>query len=284
MKKNLILFLVFLVFSSQMFSQITLITTINNETDYLTKFKNTNGTIGFVNISPLDSTQLKVYNSDFTVNRVVKLNIPNFYYIQEMDKYNGIVYGDNLIVSTHLFNDNEVLEFLVGLKDKSTGRDGFAIVDEFSNILFSKYAGLNENLYFNFMTTENKAYLFIEYQNITNDEHVKTEVYSLPGTERFDWGEVSEINAIRNSTNESLRKTIPFPNPSHTTINLSYSLDKGVMGTLSVYDLNGNCLKTMTVDGSLPYVILDISTFKPATYIYKIESKGVVMTEKFIVS
>ena len=91
MKKNLVLFLVFFVFSSQMFSQITLITTINNETDYLTKFKNTNGTIGFVNISPLDSTQLIVYNSDFTVNRVVKLNIPNFYYVQEMDKYNGII-------------------------------------------------------------------------------------------------------------------------------------------------------------------------------------------------
>jgi hypothetical protein len=78
--------------------------------------------------------------------------------------------------------------------------------------------------------------------------------------------------------------TSPFPNPAQSSVNLTYTLPEGNQGKLSVYDLSGKLLKTVSVDGTFPYVSLDVSNYKPATYVYKVDCNGTTASNKFVVA
>jgi hypothetical protein len=280
MRKIYVLSFLLLVLVTKSSGQISLVTSFDGNEVAIKKFTNIDGSIGFINQK--DSNVLDIYNEDFSLNRTVTLNIPNMKEISNMDIYNGFDHK-GIMGSTHLFNDNAALEFIVHLKNKTTGEIGFAVVDENSKILFSKSAeAWALEIIFGLMTTSNKIYLNV-YSGNYQANRKSQEIYSLPGTERFDWSSssssTSDVKSVISKSN-----VYPFPNPAHSTVNLSYTLPKGSQGTLSVYDLGGKCLKTLKVDGTFPYVALDISGYETATYFYKVECNGTSVSSKFIVS
>jgi hypothetical protein len=260
-------------------AQITLVNTINESMYDASKFTNLDGSNGYV-IPTASRNIIKVYNADFSLNRTITLNIPNFNDIIEIDRYNGIdktIYG-----STHLFNNNASLEFVVKLKNNTTGIYSVAVVDENSNILFSKDAVAGVGwVAVSFITSSTNIYMLIHYE--TSSTIYKTEIYSLPGTERFDCCSSSSTPTGTVSPVERFMSS-PFSNPAQTSVNLTYTLPEGNQGKLSVYDLSGKLLKTVTVDGSFPYVTLDVSNYKPATYVYKVACNGTTASNKFVIA
>ena len=183
MRKLYFLLLLLLLIGTKSNAQITLVNTFSSGSCYMNISPITyiDGTQGFIGADERNN-KFKVFNADFSLNREITFTISNFYSIEifTIGGDHGYVCG-----TSHLFNDNASLEFIVRLKDAVTGKYGFAIVDENNNIIFSKYT--DDASYsitsLSCYTTKTKAFLKVEYYK---DGSYQYEVYSLPGTERFD--------------------------------------------------------------------------------------------------
>jgi hypothetical protein len=119
----------------------------------------------------------------------------------------------------------------------------------------------------------------VGYEKSTYDN--KTEVYSLPGSERFDY-KTTSVSNVAAAVNQEI--SYAYPNPSKVEVNLAYSIPAGEIGELKIFDLNGKCLRSMKVDGIMPYIKVDVSKLPSSTYVYQIQCKGNTVSNKFTVS
>lgn len=264
------------LFVGKMNAQITLVNSIDRESR-ISKYTYPDGTLIFIS-SDWSSNVIKIFNSDFSFKKEIILNISNLYYTGGLQIGN---HGDWLMATSHLFNGDDLLEFVVWLKNQSTGQIGFAVVNENSTVLFSKYRDNSKDSYdgMHYYSSSTQNFMSVDYYNSNGGV---TEIYSLPGTERFDGSSSSATSNLKSI--QALSKSFAYPNPSKTSVNLTYTLPQGQQGTLSVYNLSGQLLKTFTVDGTFPYVTLDVANYTNGTYVYNVTVDGVVTaTNKFVV-
>ena len=67
----------------------------------------------------------------------------------------------------------------------------------------------------------------------------------------------------------------PYPNPASNLVHIPFQLPVNVSaGILVLYDLNGQRLLELPVEGSARTVILPTHHLVPGTYVYKVEAEG----------
>jgi len=274
MKKISFVCILFLLCCLKSAAQIQLTNSIPGNNQFY-RCTNTDGTQLFIGY-PKDN-KFMIYNADFSLNREVTLNIPNLISTSYMRINGGD--GDVYYATNHLFNSDNLLEFVVRIKDPISGKSGFAVVNENNVILLSIYC---ENATDNpdkciFYSTKTRFYLAASLGSTTK-------LYSLPGTERFDGSaettSPTSVKEIASSVTES-----PFPNPARTTVKLTYTLPEGTKGTIQVYDVNGKILNSLVVNGAFPYLDLDITNYTAGTYLYTVqEGNSVISSGKFLVA
>ena len=193
--------------------------------------------------------------------------------------------GRTILASERLFNDDNLLEFIV------TTTDGWAIVNEnYYEIFRQRYTGDEISCYFSVLETKNGNLLEVNvstftqtgveccywvpqpegepvcyYECPTGEYNHKIEIYALPGYSATNLRSTTAIQQLNN----------PFPNPAKTYIQLPYTLPEGVKeGTIRVFNAQGQLIKTFRLDGASKYVRLDTSRLPSGNYLYTIDTHG----------
>jgi hypothetical protein len=176
-----------------------------------------------------------------------------------------------------------LLEFVVTLKNPTTGAVGFAVVNENSEVIFSKYVDVKYTYLNKVFILPGTQYIEVSFRGEdANMNYVcQSEIYSVSGTEQFS-ATPSSTSALKSASIETLAS--PFPNPASATIQLPYTLPAGKTGIVEVCNLSGALLKSFNVDGAFPTVVLDVTNYQPGAYIYKVIADGAtVAASKFLV-
>jgi hypothetical protein len=105
---------------------------------------------------------------------------------------------------------------------------------------------------------------------IVSDGDNKVDIYSLPGT---------IPNNIQENVGKSTSMQPPFPNPSHSIVNLPYKLEQGQSSKMRIFNINGQLIETKNIDATFNVIKLNVESYKSGTYIY--EYNGI--SNKFIV-
>ena len=77
----------------------------------------------------------------------------------------------------------------------------------------------------------------------------------------------------------------PIPNPSINQVKIAFTLPDGAnMGELTIYNTDGQKVKSYTVDNRFGFIMLDDSQFAPGVYYYNLVVNGLVSsTQKMLV-
>lgn len=220
--------------------------------------------------------QVLLYNLDYTLWKTINIPaIPNYnpttaYYISEnLFKIDGLV--DMAIHYTPssstpareskqvIIDETGAIIFTVDsswvLQVMATGTDTFKAI---SNNTF--YAGTNSG---------------------SRGGLQRCSVYSLPGTIPCSLcGGIGLGFKVPNG-NTTGDLAAPIPNPSTNQVKISYSLPLGVKkGTITIYNSNGQLVKTLTVDNTFQYITLDNSELQSGNYFYNLSANGMQTTAK----
>ncbi len=92
---------------------------------------------------------------------------------------------------------------------------------------------------------------------------------------------------LSTESDNKIQATITYPNPAHSTITLDFALSNPGNTEISIIDLSGNTVKSITKEfldiGSHSFTI-DLAAIPNGTYFIKIVSDGSVSVNKFIVN
>lgn len=216
--------------------------------------------IGFVNlansgdkyvINDVSLSQIKLYNLNHTLWKTIPIpSLPNStsYYYQN--------------ISENLFDLDSEVECLIVYAGATIQEYQIAVINENGNVIFNKtscgFSGIHK--------TENNSYklLLSDYTN-TNKY-----VYSLPGTS-------SNLGVIDNGVIGKVG--LSFPNPTSQLITLPYDLGtSNSIGTMNIYNINGQIVESFTVDNTFTNILLDVSSYAIGTYRYSIIIDGIEST------
>lgn len=218
---------------------------VNDEICYYTQF--------FDNDSKV--LEVKFYNSDYSFRKTCSLNFSSN---SGFDAY--VIY-----VSQKLFNDDDLIEFIVHDPMSSGGDNTFVAIYNENEQLIQKFDGAIHITYLDnpmIFQYQNSAKLIISYTD-------RTEIYALPGS-------------LPNNIIEGVSKSLvnpPFPNPSSSVINLPYLLEQGQSSVMRIFNMNGQLIEIKNIDSTFDKIRLNIESYKSGIYIY--EYNGV--SNKFIV-
>lgn len=252
MKKKLIT-LVFAILAFQLQSQINL----EHKFNWLTYSFNTDAGIRYY-LYNSTSSQLTIYNTDYSVFKTLTLSIPTGY----------TYYGISLI-SDKLFNTDNSIEFLFSYYGNTT-----ATLYQYCMILYDE----NLNVLKNFAngasayTTSNNGVTKLIINCITPVSPsftYSTEIYSLPGSVK------SGVTSLNTSKIETA-----YPNPAKTIIALPYVLEKEQTSMIRIYKLNGQLVEQKQIDSTFDKVLLNVESYQSGIYLY--EYNGI--SNKFIVN
>lgn len=209
------------------------------------------------------TSTLKIYNTDFSLYKTTTFSTNS-----------GFSSYYPSFVSTHIFNNDDKIEFLV----ESTGSNPQLLIFNEDGELLKDF-GVTYPLLAGeavswkpslFKIGTNYFFSLVRQIQINSTGYRNTEIYSLPGT--------AIINSESSQVAENNAK--PFPNPSKTEIYLPYKLKQGDTSNLYIYNENGKLVTEKKVDYVFDKVILDVSNYKKGIYIYKIND----ITNKFTVN
>jgi hypothetical protein len=205
--------------------------------------------------------ELKLYNTDHTVYRTAKLNIPSGQSLYSCSRCS--LRESGVYVTENLVNSTEDIEVFY-----KTNSGELRVVDEAGNLLLS----LANISFYNFANA-GESYKLQVYHSANSYEIDSTTVYSLSGSLPTSAGK-----------GIALESTSIYPNPAEEVVTINYNLPAGVRdGELSIIDAQGREIKSAKIDRTFNDVKLDVSSFKPGMYLYRISAGGrVVSTSKFI--
>ncbi len=247
--KQLFIILGFISLTFQSNAQITLEHTSNTRISW---FESTSkGLMWFENPDTI-TNQLKIYNEDYSLYKVVTLPRPT---------------GKRMYVyclSDQLFNTNNLIE-IICIYSNYGSDERIIVYDENTTVIKDFGTG-----YCDYPTIINsntgKSKLLLYRYSLSNST---TEFYSLTGS-------------LPNNVPELKVRNIQtaFPNPSKTTINLPYSLENGQASTMRIYKINGQLKDQKQIGSTFDKIILNVDSYESGTYIY--EYNGV--SKKFVVN
>jgi hypothetical protein len=255
MKKTFTLLLLFISIGS--FAQIQKERTYTRQTE-LINLGESGYKYAYLDIA---AGEIKLYNLDHSIYRAVNLNVPSNTAIYQCGKCslreNGIYITETLVNAS---SDVEVFY--------RTNEGEMRVVDENGNLVFN-VTGIS---FFSFANTGTEYKLQV-YFTSNGYEIDSTSIYSLSGS-------------LPTSANKgiALESTSIYPNPAEEVVTINYSLPADARdGELSIIDVQGREIKTAKIDRTFNDVKLDVSSFKPGMYLYRISAGGrVVSTSKFI--
>ena len=241
--KNLISFslLVFLLANATI-GQVNLENTFNSN-GFGTWHFNTGDETYYYN-ADASANMFYIFNPDYSVYKSIGYSPPSGY-----DLY--YIY----LVSDHLFNDDDLFEFILVFSNTTAYQmrvynENMSLIKDLGNAL-SAYAIHTHDGY------KLKTSLII-YDPVTQSYDYTDKIYSLPG-ELYVSDEGEPISTIEPQ---------PYPNPSKNRVHLPYDLGSDEISVMRIYDLQGNLVDTKTIHGCFDRILLDVSTYKPGTYIY----------------
>lgn len=281
MRKILFLFILVGV-SIYLKAQVTLehSFTANSDTSITYSVYNVNETLNnteIVNYLLYDSrdSTISIYNVDYSLKNTIKLTPPENY------NFTGIQ-----LASKKLFNTDETIEFLVYFIMSNQGIYYKTLLyDENGNILydfgeaFTSYAYIANNQYK--LVTNDYPLTYTnfptEYTYECNIKYylLEGEVSTTDGDDTDTDGEVSnKTSDIKISSNN-----LPYPNPSTSYINLTYSIKNGEKAVMNIYNINGKFIEQKIIDSHFDKIILNVAEYTPGIYFYEVNGN----TKKFIV-
>lgn len=219
-----------------------------------------------------DPRTVVIFNEDFTVRNTINLGDHQGILLSGLFGQDG-KYAIAVEASEKLFNDDNLLEFLVGTTY------GWVILNEEGNEVFKKVdPRLNEknainSLTVNLLKTRKGNLLQIsfeeekgsEWSDVIDGQGHLTEVYALPGYQTSTGLKVTTIQQLNN----------PYPNPAQTYINLPYSLPQGVQkATIRIFDVQGKLVQTVFIDNNSEYARIETANLQAGNYFYTVESNG----------
>jgi len=197
-----------------------------------------------------------IYNNDHSVYKTVKAPIPSGYALSDMQ-----------YASSHLFNTDDKIEFLLEIREMSSTHSTAT-----SQIILCNEDGT-------VITTFNDTYSTYAYVSSDNVFKLRTDIDSYSydsSTQKYSFTSGCKIYKLDGTVPTSLRSAkvtedddLAYPNPSNTIVNLPYHLEYGATGTMSIYGLGGNLIEQKNISGNSSILPLNVSTFAPGTYIYK---------------
>jgi len=207
------------------------------------------------------------YNMDYSLWKTITFPVDGGYSIsgpQWDNAGNGYVFYP----SETLFNNDNLLE-VAAYYTNSSGDGKILIINENSIPVDSiEHVWKGEDLYFRVYNTGTGTF----------EAMVRTStgvsVYSLPGSIPCDvCGNGLGVAKVSNQSGEGLSE--PIPNPSSSQAKITFTLPKGAKkGQMTIYNMNGQKMKTYNVDNTFGYIMVDNSSFPAGMYYYDLTVDG----------
>lgn len=202
---------------------------------------------------------IKIYNSSYTLIKTVNVPVPNGYTISP---YYPDLTQDPFDISKHIFNNDDKLEFIVGVKTSIAtppgiytkmlliNEDGLLIKDFTNNPSFS-WDG-SYKVFHDPISNTNK--LIVSHNN---DNHESLhEVYELPTT------------ALSAKEVQSKSKLSAYPIPTNKILNIMNPSNGSNM--VNVYDISGKLVLNKSFSNADNNITIDVENLPKGTYFYKI--------------
>ncbi|MDZ7796523.1 MAG: T9SS type A sorting domain-containing protein [Candidatus Marinimicrobia bacterium] len=243
--KKLILFLTLFILTFNLFGQINLEHSFTGNTPP-TAFTTDNGVYYYTFDS--ESGELIIYNEAFSVYKTVSITMPQDY-----------TYASIINIGDKLINDDSDIEFFLTYTQK-VPVSGMVVRSQG----FSKLYDENGNLIKDF--EENYSIRILSNKLIEKEEdwsvtpHIyTTNIYSLPKS--------TISNVSFNDTDPDV--TPAFPSPSSSNVHLPYSLPNGSSGVMKIFNIRGQLVEKIDLDGNLNHLNLNLHKYTPGIYIYE---------------
>jgi len=192
-----------------------------------------------------------LYNLDYTLYKEINVPVqPNHYY-----------WVSN--ISEKLFDLDESLEYMVTDYTFTFVK----IYNEDGSLMFSEGDSVHNAISANIYSTANGTKMHIQMEHkVTGDNQAK--IYSLVGV---PFSTPSE----RETTNSELCTAQAFPNPNDGQTNIAFKLPLGdTKGQLVFYNLQGEVVKTLTVDRQSGCIKIDNSNLPSGIYLYQVTAEN----------
>jgi hypothetical protein len=259
--KKIIIILGFISFIFSTNAQITLEHTFNLEKTFnisknfgISWFETTSKGLMWFEYPDTITNQLKIYNADYSLYKVVTLPRPKgqVIFIQYM--------------SDQLFNTNNLIEFICDYVTEY-GVDRIILYDENATVI-KDFGPISNITDYPTVINSNSGKTKLVITRLSSNTLI-SDVYSLTG-------------AMPNNVPELKMSVIQsaYPNPSKVIVNLPYSLEKGQTSTMRIYKTNGQLIDQKQIGSAFDKIMLNVDSYQSGTYIY--EYNGV--SKKFIVN
>lgn len=230
--KKTILIIALLAISTSVISQISL---INNYNSYGYSLFPTQYNTNNIVFCPNRNT-LNIYDEDLILVKTIN-NLPTFSMVSSLSK--------------NLFTLSGKYEVVLSIMNSSTNKTEFKLYNEDGQLLFD-FGEWHPSKIIN-----NKLFASLSVQAGDGTYYYNIKIYSLPG---------QLSSSIE--TNVDNYKSIAFPNPTESLININYSINK--IEEMQIIDLNGNIIENLLLDPSLKIVNINVSNYPKGIYIYKL--------------
>jgi hypothetical protein len=200
------------------------------------------------------TNQLKLYGQDYSLYKIITIPRPV--------GYTTSIYH----ISDQLFDSDNLIEFICLYYPVREGNLNYPtkiiLYNENLNVI-KDFGAFNGAPNINIINNLNNG------TKLVFDGSDCTKIYSLPG---------SQPNNVRDLRSAYVRNA--FPNPSKTIVNLPYSLQKGEVSIMRIYNLSGKLIDKKQIDSEFDKILLNVDSYQSGTYIY--EYNGI--SKKFIVN
>ena len=211
--------------------------------------------------------QCRIYNMEHSLYKTIALPTPDGYYLENVQ-----------YVSENLFNDDNLIELVYSYSKYVPTTESYyftyetKLINENGNVLLTvPGAGFTKVIE---TASGGKKFLVYIYNYSVIPYITNTQVYSLPET---------ALKSERISLT-SFEPGDAFPNPASQVVNVPVHLPPGAAsGSLELYDLNGNMVRSYPVTGSTHNLVFPTRNLVPGTYIYNVISGDLRSSSKKIV-
>lgn len=262
-----------LLASSISFAQITLENTFPDN-QYISTYTNDNDMFYVGSIfNTKNNNILYLYNSDFSVRKVINVPVPNGY------KINYFTYNTTgkevIFITKHIFNTDDKYEFIINVVSENNDiyRGMLLLVNEDGLLLKnfnedgSSSFDYNTFLFNDPITKQNKLVINKSINTDSNTRKEWSEVYKLPTTSLA----IQELEVIKSSLQA-------FPNPAQTTLNIVNP--KNGTNNVEIYDITGRLILKKDFNSNENKISVDVQTLSNGNYIYKIGNSSAKFIKK----
>ncbi len=190
-----------------------------------------------------------IYHGDYSLYKTIDLTPPSGYNLY------WVYYP-----SKHLFNDDELIEFILVFYNSSN----YIMKAYNENMSLVKDLGAAANAYV-FNTQEGYKLKTTNWvYNAGNQNMDYTDkIYSLPG-ELY----VSDSEYCFEDMDNK-----PYPNPAANSVTLPYQIKPDEVTTLYIYNLQGILIESKTIHGNFDHLRLNTNNYLSGSYLYKYNEK-----------